>query len=394
MTGKIGKIPPIAIAIAISAVGSLPVFLVGSLSMEEGQTLHTGAGTIALLIALFFATAAIGASVLGHFADRVGSVKMMRVGAFGTGVGALILSGSGFPLLFAAGVGIAGLSYGACQPAVSRYLAENVKVTQHGIAFGLRQTGVPIATLLSGVAVSITSANGEWQLAFFAGATLAFCILFLLVVSSNAPAPYQRKIHSSEIGKAEVRWPLLALLGGSLGLGAGTIYVIASFAVPSARSIGISAVYAGVLGATGGALALFSRVLAGFLADRLRFEPLRIAGFMLICGATGYLLISSEIKYLAIVGILLAFSVGSGWNALYLLSLARDFPGNSGKATGVGLAGAYVGGVAGPLIFGYVLSHHGLSLAWIVEGATAMLAGVGALIGWMSLRKLIVLNSQ
>ena len=163
---------------------------------------------------------------------------------------------------------------------------------------------------------------------------------------------------------------------------------MASFAVPSARAVGISAIYAGFIATIGGTLALVCRVLAGVMADVLHFRLLRVAGSMLIVGSIGYLLLSIDTKYLFIVGIFVAFSVGSGWNALFLLALARDFPGNSGKATGIGLSGAYVGGVVGPLIFGFVLARFGFSTAWITEAVVACLAGVGAVSAGRILRRI------
>lgn len=387
MSGKSARVNPIALAVSISAGGALPVFLIGSLSVEEGKSLGISTGDAAFLVALFFAAAAFGAAGLGKLTDVLGARVMMQIGAAGTGAGTLIMSGSDIVFLFALGTVLAGVAYGASQPAVSRFLSESVRETRHGTAFGLRQTGVPVATLLAGLAAALTSASGDWRIAYFGPLALSVANLTLLYRVVGAAAGPE------SVGPAEpkpnlVGWPLLTLLGGSLGLGAGTIYVIASFSVPSARFIGISAAYAGVIGAVGGGMALLSRVTAGILADALRFAPLRVAGIMLISGASGYLLLSTQAKDLVVVGIFVAFSIGSGWNALFLLSLSRDFPGNSGKATGIGLAGAYVGGVLGPLVFGLIFSSAGFTVAWLVEGVVAVCAGAGALVAWSMIRRL------
>lgn len=392
MARRVWTPPPIVTAVAISAGGSLPVFLVGSLSIEEGRSLGIDVSHISIVVALFFAAASVGAAVLGHFADRFGGIAVMRIGAAGTCIGSLAASVAQSVPLFAAGIFIAGLGYGAGQPAVSKHLADNVRITKQGIAFGIRQSGVPIATLLAGLAVSGTSGNKQWRVAFVGAASFAILMVFALRNGgANVPLGSTRKRLPAS-SKAQVGWPLLVLLGASLGLGAGTIYVIASFAVLGARSVGISPVNAGFLLALGGGLALITRVVAGFLADYLRFEPLRVAGIMLICAAGGYVLLASDHRYLTVVGILLAFSVGSGWNALFLLVLSRDFPGNSGKATGIGLAGAYIGGVLGPLSFGFVLSHHGFSAAWLATGLASIVSGVGALFAWVLLRRLMNAN--
>lgn len=380
---------PIAVAVAISVSGALPVFLVGSLSIEEGRTLGLNASHMALIVALFFVTASVGAAFFGSVADKVGGVKVMRMGAFGTCIGALVAAVSSSAFLFSIGIMFCGLIYGGSQPAVSKYLAENVHVAKQGTAFGIRQTAVPLSTVLAGIAASITSENRLWRLAFVGAALLAAFIMISLRSGTNAGSGGERTLRPDErkVTSGRSSWPLLIFLGGSLGMGAGTIYVLASFAVPGLRAVGVSPVDAGLLAAMGGILALTGRLTAGALADYLQFQPLKIAGIMLLCGSSGYFLLSTQTSTFAMMGIVIAFAIGSGWNALYLLALARDFPGNLGKASGVGLAGAYLGGVLGPLVFGFVLSHYGFSAAWLIEGIAADVAGLGGLVGWIWLRR-------
>ena len=388
MAKRSGGMPPIVVALALSAGGSLPVFLVGALSVDEGQSLALAPSSFSLLVSLFFAAAAVAALVGGRTADRMGGVAIIRVGTTVTLVGTALIALAGSVWLYSCGVVVAGLGYGVTQPAVSKFLADNVRLTRQGTAFGLRQTGVPIATVLTGVAVSATAANHDWRIAF-AGAWLLSAVSLILLANHRPGEGATTAAGGARLGSGGTAVPrrsLLRLLGAALALGAGTIYVVASFAAPSARLVGLSPGYSGLIAAAGGLVALVSRVSAGVFADTFDFKPLRAAGTMLVLGSIGYLLLSIDAKALFTVGIFLAFSLGSGWNALFLLSLARDFPGSAGRASGVGLAGAYMGGVAGPLIFGFALSRFGFSVAWGIVAVMAGVAGVVALSGSRMLR--------
>ena len=370
---------PIAASLAISTVGSLPVLLAGAFTGIEEASLRINQIHAAISVAVYFVGAGISAMTLGRLSDQRESTVIMQVGLAGTAVGSLVVGiSTGWPIMVM-GLVLAGMGYGLAQPAVSRFLSDSIVSGRRGLAFGLRQAGVPAATILAGLAESAVPSTLGWRMAYF---TVAMLVPLTLVVASRYGKAFVRPGPRTPLVIPDTRRSSqrVLLLAGSLGLGAATIYAATSFTVPVARTVGFSASTAGVLAAAGGALALTMRIAIGALRDKAGFDPLLAAGAMILGGVLGYLMLSTGRPGLFVAGVAIVYSLGCGWNALLLQALAAEFPSAVGKTTGAGLAAAFGGGLVGPLAFGTMITYLGMSVAWTLLGLIAAVAGVGMLL--------------
>ena len=94
---------------------------------------------------------------------------------------AALATGTGW---LAAALAVGGLANAVGQPAGNATLAQHVSADRFGIAFAVKQSGIPVATLLGGLAVPAVALTIGWRWAFAAGALLAVAAkrtaLFLL----------------------------------------------------------------------------------------------------------------------------------------------------------------------------------------------------------------------
>jgi MFS family permease len=377
-SGATGAVP-IAAATALSAAGVLPVLLVGAESTFEQSSLGFSSNEIALCIAGFFmlASASSWASRRFHAQPEV----IMRGGAAVIVCGSLSVLFSGSAAVLCVALAAAGITYGGTQPAVSAYLATYVRSQRQGLAFGLRQTAVPAATILSGLAVAFV-AHTTWERAYIAPAILAVTsATFLRRGPHNASA--RPRVANRNI---DVERNGLVLIAIGLGLGAAAVFTLSTFSVPYSISRGLGAGSAGVLVAVGGVAGLIVRLFVGWESDRHRFNKLRVSGAMLLLGACCYAGVafgSSVVLVIATVG---AFAAGAGWNGLVIHTLVQAFPRRAAHATGAALTAAYFGGAIGPLLFSALAHVSGDSIAWSCIVLLAVAAAVLMLVGAHTVR--------
>jgi MFS family permease len=145
---------------------------------------------------------------------------------------------------------------------------------------------------------------------------------------------------------------------------------------------GASAAEAGTAVAIIGFVGVVSRVAWGFGSERLRSYSLPLA--VLATGAVvGIVMLITAAQFGLWVAFLSASVLGATamtWNSVGMLAvLTLSGPRHAGRASGVVLFGFYMGFVASPVIFGYLVDRvTSYGWAWLL---VASLFGIAALVG-------------
>jgi len=167
-------VAPVAVAITLTTVGVLPVFLTGSLAVQIRHDLGLSRTGLGIAVSAFFATAACTSVFAGRIVRRLGATRTMRsVAAFQCVMGLVIALLARSPLWLIVLLGIAGLGNGAMQPAVNLFVSDRVVSGRQGLAFGIKQAAIPVATLLGGLAVPAIALTVGWRYGFGCAAALA-----------------------------------------------------------------------------------------------------------------------------------------------------------------------------------------------------------------------------
>ena len=368
-------------AVAVSTVVTLPVFLVGSLAVQIRPDLHFNAATLGLVVACYYATAAAASVPAGQLAERVGGVRVMRVAALVSALALGLVAGvvRTWPALVAALI-LAGVASSAVQPAANLFLSRRVDARHQGLAFGIKQSAVPLAALLGGLAVPSLALTAGWRWAFAVAAVLAVGAS-LAVPRPRRPLAVRRTARPPRPRPEPVR-PLAALAAG-FGLALMACTSLGAFLVTSAVGAGIGRGAAGLLAALASCASLGARVIVGLLADRRQGRHFPVVAGMIGVGAIGFLLLAAgaltRLVPLLVAGALLAYGAGWGWNGLFNFAVVRTHSISPARATGVTQTGGRVGGMIGPLVFGLLAVHLSFAVAWGVAAAEA-LAGAGLIL--------------
>jgi MFS family permease len=371
-----------------TVASSLPAFLIGALAVQLRGSLRFGAGTLGLIVAFYYLGAGVTSMPLGSVVESVGGLRAMRLACV---VSALLLAlcalvGSWPPLAVA--MVAAGAASSAAQIGANQFLARTVPDARQGLAFGLKQAAVPLASALAGLAVPAVALTVGWRWAFAIAAAGAAGIAATLPAPRQTLAQLRAASAAARLTPLDRR-PLVALAVG-IGLGVAAASALTTFLVSSAVASGIGRGTAGLLVALGGVLAAAGRVAAGRRADRRGRAHLPVIAAMLGIGAVGYglfaLASAQRLAWLYLPAVVVVFAAGWGWNGLFNFAVVRTHRDQPARATALTQTGARLGAVLGPFVFGEVVLHGSYALAWGLTAATAALAAGVMLIARRLLR--------
>jgi MFS family permease len=359
----------LALSVATGAASVLPSFLVGALALQIHDDLDAGVETVAAGVTVFFLAGALAAGWGGRLADHIGALRAMRrcilVTAAALGAAALAPS---LPVLFAL-LFVAGVANAVTQPAINLFVAEQIPGDRQGLGFGIKQSGIPAAILLSGLALPVLALPLGWR------ATMALCALGPLAVGLALPGGQGAHVSRRPASRRPSRALLLTAAGAALGTAGPS--ALGAYLVASSVDVGIEEGTAGLLAALASGLSLAARVSLGARADRRRDYGLAVVVVLLAAGSLGFALMASGSVVVFVLGALVAFTLGWGWPGLFNLAVVDSNRETPGSASGVSQTGIYVGAALGPALFGVLASASGYGSAWAAVAATTLMsAGV------------------
>jgi MFS family permease len=353
------------------------VFLVGGLAVQIRDELDLPVSRLGVLTAVFFAASALLSSPAGRLAEGTGAALAMCAGALtaALALGGIALAPSEAVLVTALAIG--GCSGAICQVASNLYLANSTDPTRQGLAFGIKQSAIPAATLLGGLAVPLVALTVGWRWAFAGGSALALLVAGSVLAARRGGA---RRMWSGARGP-EVGLGALIVLAAGGGCGSAAANALGTFLVDSSVAAGAAEGTAGLIAAAGSAVGLATRVGVGWLADRASSGRLLWVAGLLGGGALGYALMATRSPTLLLPATALCFAGGWGWPGLFNFTIVIRNRRAPAAATGVTQAGVYLGGVLGPLLFGLVAERATYAAAWAAASAVALVAAGAIVVG-------------
>jgi MFS family permease len=369
----------VATALVSTAQGMLPVYMVGGLAVQIGGELGFGASQLGIATTVYFAVSALGSTSAGKMVQRVGAYPGIVATALLSGIA--LLGVALFAISWATLVAwlvVAGCANAIAQPAANLLLAAEIPPDKQGLFFGIKQAAVPVTTLLAGASVPLIGLTIGWRWAF---AIVAVGSVVLPFLAPRTPRPAAVRTSAPPSPEPVERIPLAVLAAGAM-LGAAAVNALGVFLVSSAVESGFTPSQAGTLLAGGSALGIISRVVTGWLADRRGGGHILRVSAMLAAGSVGFgLLALGTPPAVFLLGTVIAFAAGWGWNGLFTFAVVRNYPTAAATATGLTQTGLWLGGMIGPLLFGFVVSGASYGLAWTLAGSMLLVSAGVSLVG-------------
>ena len=365
-------------AVAVSVLGVLPAFLVGALAVQIRADLEVGLGLFGLAAATLFIVSGSLARPGGRLVQRLGSRRGAALAAALATTSLTVIALAASPVALMAGLAVGGLGNAVAQPSANAVVSELVTEQRLGVAFGIKQSSIPAATLLGGLAVPGVALVFGWRWAVAGAVGLAVVLLLASLAGRDAGrrAAAARDPGARVPDRGLPRGGLVVLtLGGFLGSAAATPTGV--FLVDSAVAAGVPAGPAGLLFAGCSVLGLVTRVGYGLLVDRhpTRSAYLFIAN-LLAAGTAGYVLLAAGTVPAFVAGGVLAYGAGWAWTGLFHFAVIRDNRDAAASVTGFVQTGLSLGAASGPLLFGVVAQTWSYSAAWLTAAALSLAGAV------------------
>jgi len=362
---------------AMTTLGVLPVFLLSAQAVLVRDDLRFSAPQLGLAVSLFFGAAALASLSAGSLADRVGrrwsTVVAGSLAAVSTA--GIALAADTYAVLLALLV-VAGTANAALQMTANLALARSVPPGRQGLGFGVKQSAIPVSTLLGGLAVPTVGVVLGWRWTY-AVATVAA----VAVVLGGLRVPRRKPEARATPGHGE-RAPTGALVVSAvaMALASAAVNSLGAFLPAWAFQVGLDPGTAGLLLAGTSALCIVARVLSGLAADRRRGRNLPVVAALMTLGAAGLALLSVANVPALVVGAFLAFAIGWSWPGLMLFAVVRVGRDSPATASSAVQGGAFAGGASGPLLFGLLVAATSYPVAWRTAAAVLFVAAVLALV--------------
>lgn len=362
-----------------TTLGALPPFLLGAQAVWVREDLGVGLGVLGGAVSLFFGSAAVGSLVMGAAFDRLGRRRGLQLAGLLVAAGGLSMAlAVRGPVTLLATTAVLGLGNAACQTAANLSMARALPPHRRGLGFGVKQSAVPVAIMLGGLAVPTLGESLGWRSTFLATAAVGF-----LTTASTT----WRRTPVGRSGAATVSPPLdrppvgpLLVCGVAIAFASAAANFLGAFIASWGYEVGLSATAAGLLMAGGSLGSITIRVVSGWRADGRHGANLPVVAAQMLVGAVALAGLSLGTRA-GVVGFgLLAFSVGWAWPGLLLYAAARLGRDTPARASGVIQGGAFVGGAVGPLLFGTMAGALGFRVTWLAAAACFVVAA--ALVTW------------
>jgi MFS family permease len=277
-------------------------------------------------IALFASTLAMAAAVplVGRLVDRHGARIVAAAGAAFLAIGFVALARVTTSLsTYVAIMLLTGLLGSGCTPVPFTRAVSATFDRSRGLALGITQVGIGISAAVVPPVIALVIAKYGWRAGFLALAVLAaFGIVPALL---GLPG---KRTETTVPTKADLvairRSPLYLVQLSAFATMAFAFAGMLSHFVPMLRDGGIPVERAGALAGMIGVSVVVSRLLIGWLADRI--EPAWLGSASCLCCAAGCLLLAAGGPHAAIPGaIALGTAMGAEADLLAILT-ARNFP--------------------------------------------------------------------
>jgi MFS family permease len=388
---RTGAAPALLQAVAVTTTGVLPAFLVGALAVQIRDDLDVGPAEIGIAAATLFTVSGVLARPLGRLVQRIGAGAGIAISATlaAVALGGIAAAGS-FAMLIAALVA-GGMANATAQPSANLRISRAVSSARLGLAFGIKQSSIPAASLLGGLAVPGIALVFGWRWAFVMGAGLAVVIAVWSAVNGRGPRVDRTNGSSNgDAGQQDRGTPMGGLLMVTIagGLAAAAATSLGVFLIDSAVQTGIEPSTAGLLFAVAAGSGLLIRIGLGAAMDRHRSRsPYVLIANLLFGGTAGFLLLTIGTPITVAAGAWLAYAAGWTWTGLLHFAVVRDNRAGAASATGILQTGLSFGSAAGPLLFGLLVEATSYRTGWFTAAATALAAGIIFRIGRRMIRR-------
>jgi MFS family permease len=379
--------PPVLVGLGVSAtataVSTFSTLGLGALAPTLRTSLHlttAEVGLIAGLVSLGALTASVPA---GHVTDRIGAGRSLTLALLGVTAGVIIAMLAPGRWVFLGGAFVAGLGYGAVNPATNVLSTALVPRRRRALFLSVKQTGVTVGGLAAGVALPRLAQSLGWRSALtLAIAVLLAGVLMGLWAARREAAGWFDSTRGAPAGRSAPTSLSLPRVAPTALFGfvmSGVQFSLAGYlTVYLVDAHGFSTTTAGTALSVAFASACVGRIAWGWLSDRWFASHATTLSLIAVASAAAIAAMASGIGGVSLWLIMVMIGLSSiAWNGVYMALITEPATRDGlGRATGRGLTAIYAGSALVPPLLGAVKdATDSWPVAWGVAVGAVLFAG-------------------
>jgi MFS family permease len=360
---------PLLATLFIQAMVAMALLTLPVMAPVAAKDLGVSPALVGFYVSITYAGAMLASLTSGTTVSRFGPIRVSQWGLMLCAFGLCLCAAPWLPIV-ALGALLIGLGYGPITPASSQILARTTPPHQMGLVFSIKQTGVPVGSMMAGAIVPslLLALNWQWSLVIVALA----CVL-----SAVLAQPLRKDLDDLRQSNLQFQWGTLANpIRMVLGHRALATMAACSFMFSMVQmslttylvtylhdDLAYGLVSAGLLLSVTQMGGIAGRILWGVVADKWlgAQKALALLAALMASSSLATALLLPILPIWGIWIVLIVFGASAiGWNGVYLSEVARQAPeGKASVATGGTLTFTFLGVVIGPPIFGALSTAFG-----------------------------------
>lgn len=367
-----GRLPALIFS---HVVGTMNVVSVMAMAPVISADLDLSAAEFGAFVSTYYAAQATGSMPAGAITDRFGVGRTLVFAHCLMAIAAVTLAIADGYVQCLGAMFLMGFGYCMTNPSTARGVLDWFPRERRGTAMGLKQVGVPIGGVIA-AGNGALAAYVNWQLIMWgvAAAMVLNGIYCLVLVRYHVPLPIdQRRSIVANMGDVLKDWNfnVYAILNGLLNVGQTNFFgfltlFLTSVAKASQEVAGLSIGLAQTASAA-------ARIGWGVVSDKY-FVGKRGQLVAWICGASAVFLAAMAFVgpgpglYMGLgLAVALGITIASFAPVAQAIVVEAVEPRLAGSAMGVNMVGVHIGGMLGPVMFGWVVDNWGgFDAAWLV----------------------------
>jgi MFS family permease len=360
----------LAATTATQVLTTLGALALAAVAPKAAAELGISPALIGYQVAIVYFGALVAALFGGGLVRRFGAARTSQCGLALVALGCVI-SALGSLATIAFGAWVIGLGYGVTNPAASHLLTRAAIKRNMNLVFSLKQSGVPIGGVISGLLLPAVTLAYGWKAGLWTCALLAAALSVALVPAQrhwDMDRARDAPVFANPFASLVIVWqrPVLRWIAiASFALSAVQLSLTGFLVTYLVAEAGLSLLAAGTVLSITHAAGAIGRLVWGWVADRMRSGSAALIanGLLAMVGALATAAIGANWPLWAMALATVAFGFCAiGWNGVFIAVIARQAPPNEvGMATGGTLVVTYAGVMAGPSLFGALHAHAGVS---------------------------------
>lgn len=382
---------PTLAVIGVIVSAAISPFLVGALAPLIARDMPFDPAQVGVAIASYYLVSGVLSPLGGRVVDRIGVARTLRLSCGITTLGLVAIAASDSALHLTTALAVLGVPNSVVQPAANAVLARVRTPRLQAVVFGTVQASIPTATLVAGLVLGIASYAGGWRWTVLSVAALTLVALWLtrgLSPAIRGSRPGTAAEPAAPAGQAGRTPRLVMALVATAFFASVAATSLPSYIASTGLAAGLAPTLVAGTQVLGSIACAITRIGAPLgLSRGTTQRRLWLISFLLVGGASGYVLLGSGSVVGFMIGTVLAYAFGWGWNGLFNQVVVRVRPDRIAATTGMTQGGVFLGGMAGPLTFAGVVHLSGYSSAWLISAGAALTAAALAVLAVILVRR-------